>query len=1450
MEAPLKGDESISLVEKLLNLYYTTQDYPWTAHHINSYDQFVSQDMAAVVQASNPLILLEENIKDTSIYLYKAEIYIGGLNGDQLFIGTPTLSLQNTKEVRLLYPNEARLRNLTYKSQIQADIFVRLTYTNPETREQEIIELNPETEPALKRYPLFEMPVMLHSRYCLLNKKPLSFLKEAGECVYDYGGYFIIDGSEKILVTSQQQAFNTLYISQKPRDPKVAYQALISCLNPTTRSIRRVGFNLNRRSNTIEVQIPYVRKPVPLFVLFRALGIQTDEDIIRTILPNVDSDETKILEPMLDESIVDAFPFLDTYSSVQYIKVLTKGFSDEHVMDVLHNNLFAHCEDNLITRAMYLGDCVRKILRVAAGIDEQTDRDDTRNQRCLTSGILLRMLFQGVYESWTKQALLTFDKEYRYNKSIYKGSNFSNLFSSATLPSMLISNTITEGLMRGFKGKWGARAGSEEGGVLQMLSRLSYMDFLSHCRRLSLDFDTSMKLQGPRRLHTSQYGYFCTNETPSGASIGITKNMNVLTSISTYCLPQKVVKWLFERAGVISCEEVTPSIASMGVPVFLNSGLLGYTIRPNDLVRVIKLMKWTGCLPAFISVGFSIRDKYVFLNIDEGRPLRPLIHLEGGKIPIEKLRAAKTWRDLFLGNLPITANHTLSTNIFVDPLANVETVDLESYEKALTPYAGCVEYIDPYEHNETYIANFPEHVQADTTHLEIHPSTMFGLMTSMIPYANHNQGVRNQLSCSQSKQGLSLFATNFQNRFDNQVHVLCYSEAPLVRTLYFDHVANGNMGYGQNLVLAMGCFTGYNQEDGIVMNADALQRGLFNSICYRSYEVFEEFDSDDPKVKTETRIGNPANTPAWTNLKAGLDYTKLDERGIIREGTFVDENTVLVGRYMRAEGGAIRDASLTPQVWTSGVVEKVVVMMDNKGRALVKVRVTQYRFPELGDKFSNRHGQKGTIGMMIRAHDMPRTKDGLIPDMIMNTHAIPSRMTIAQLLEALLGKAACMAGAIGNATTFMNTGSPHEAIGKVLRDQLGMEPIGEEILYDGTTGVMIPSTIFVGNVYTMRLKHMVEDKWNARAEGRREQRTHLPTGGRGNQGGLRIGEMERDAIVGHGIMSFVRESYMKRADGATFMVCNGCGTIPIYNEKDNFTICPLCDGPVRFYGDSVNNLQIVPVTKKSNVTFSKVEMPYSLKLLEQELSSYMNVGMRFLTNADLQTISSPGIKKLTAGEQEIALSKELPRRIILDTNVPEFREAEEEEEGQGEVFPETEEEAAGELATETMPGAIGAVVSGDIDAEEMPVQLEGPPSPLPPPPQAMGQVQTTNITSLAPTAPLGNAPYLVVPLPSSAAAAFTAPPGMAQPMGETRQIIVNTNTAPPAQMLTTGIPGAGPVFAVDTSESALKAQGLNPAANVSGNVTARARSNSPRRAEGGAPAPTYNSNVKVNVVKT
>jgi hypothetical protein len=499
-----------------------------------------------------------------------------------------------------------------------------------------------------------------------------------------------------------------------------------------------------------------------------------------------------------------------------------------------------------------------------------------------------------------------------------------------------------------------------------------------------------------------------------------------------------------------------------------------------------------------------------------------------------------------------------------------------------------------------------------------------------------------------------MYATNFQNRYDNAANILCYGEAPLVRTLSYDVLGGGMMPYGTNLIMAIMPFNGYNQDDGIIFNYDSFQRGMFRSINYRSYETFEEVDK---MAGTTSSIGNPAKIPQWTDLKPGRDYTKLDERGIIKAGEFVDENTVLVGKYIQDKSGKVKDASLTPQVWTSGRVESSVVTINNMGLMLVKIRITQDRIPELGDKFSTRHGQKGTIGMLYRAHDLPRSASGIVPDMFVNPHCIPSRMTVAQLMEMLFGQVCYENYMIGDATVFTSDPSAPEAIGRVLEGQFGLEKNNNFILYDGASGKQMETSVFMGPVFGMRLKHMTEDKWNARAEGRREQRTRQPTGGRGQQGGLRIGEMERDGLAAHGISGFLRESLMERADKAQIRICNGCGTVPIYNDLQNLFVCSLCDGPVQFVGTNSNNIEILPTAKKSLATTSVVEIPYATKLLADELQAYMNMGIRILTGKNLSKLETSQIALPMGADIQAAIARPLPERVLPETRVPEFREA-------------------------------------------------------------------------------------------------------------------------------------------------------------------------------------------------
>lgn len=1590
----ITGDTAREMARSLIDRYFRTNLYPYTKHHIDSYDQFLKTDLISTFKAQNPFIILKDIIDESrNLYKYKIEIFIGGENGDKLEIGTPTVNLQNGKDIRLLFPNEARLRNLTYAASVYADIDVHITYTADKT----IPTSTPEIV-NLTGIELFKIPIMLHSSYCLLHNKPKEFLRVAGECTQDNGGYFIVDGSEKILVTQQEQAFNTLYITKQKSSTKPNYiYATIACLNQQSRTTKRIAFGISRKTedhNCIVVSLPMVRKAIPLFILFRALGFQSDKEIIQCIFPDIESAEAKLLMPYLYESIKQAESVYNTNLAIQYIKIFTKGFSEIHVLDIIRNQLFIHMPNDTTRQALFLGDCVRRIIRVHAGFDEPTDRDDTQNQRCHVSGFLIQMLFNNIYSNWKKKVSYAIDLEYNKNVSIYDNNQFKNMFMPEKISSIFALEYMTESIMRGFKGKWAVGYGEEKAGVLQQLSRLSYCDFMSHCRRLTLDTGGDTEIIGPHKLHPSQYGYFCTNETPSGKSIGITKNLTIMATFSIHSDATPLMNWLKTRGRVYDPEILNIDQKIAYVPLYINNGLFGYTAKPQLIVKVLKAFKRAGCISYSTSITFSVKKRRVQIFVDQGRPLRPLIHLEDAKIPVDKIKSLRTWRDLVMGTLPERAGADLSSTEFIDPFA-ADNIQLEEYYDKLLPYTGALEYIDPYEQNESYIANYPEYITPETTHMEIHPSTILSLMTGVIPFPHHNQSPRNQLSCSQSKQGLSIYATNWKNRFDNNTHVLCYGEAPLSRSLYSNYLGEGKMPYGMNCVLAIACWSGYNQEDGIVMNKDAVERGMFRNITYRSYEAFEE---DDKMTRTKKRFANPAKVQNWKDLKPGLDYSKLDAYGVIREGEIIDENTVIIGAFTTTESGQIIDSSITPQVWTTGRVDKVVQMVSNQGLRLIKIRAVQDRIPELGDKFcltpdhevltergwinidnvtsedkvctlndgkieysipsnfykftcndeelyhissqqvdllttlnhkmyikrrnknnyelieaekiigkrvqykkdginnntdyqlelpfnnhhsainvnlnmslfleffgywmsdgwvstikhdngntlenrielslgrehdiqrvkalltnmgynpsingtrvilynkqladylqqfslgainkrlpdwvwklsqgqcrillsgliagdgtvmkngverfftsstgladdfqrlclhagwsankakiqdagteivicgrktksnadywgltinkhknnpmvnhghtktqkvqieekvkytgnvycievpshifyvrrngkavwtgnSNRHGQKGTIGALLRGHDMPRTADGIVPDMIMNPHAIPSRMTIGQNLEQLLGKAAAAAGAIGDATAFMNDGSPEEYIGALLEAR-GFEKYGNEIMYNGATGEQLMGSIFVGPVYGMRLKHMVQDKIQARGKGRKEQKTHQPTGGRSNQGGLKIGEMDRDAIASYGIASFFRESFMDRSDGAKFPICTGCGTFPIYNPKLGIAICSLCDGPVKFAGDTIHNMEILPPLSKPKSKIVEVEMPYATKLLNNELETYLNMGLRYITTSGVQRLRP---FELTA--EGTAAIRELRPLELPDTFVPEY----------------------------------------------------------------------------------------------------------------------------------------------------------------------------------------------------
>ena len=1210
---------------RFLEKYFKENDFALTRHHIDSYEQCVYEEIPSIIHSTNPLTFMKEPLDaDAGIYAYRVEIFIGGdvesPSQLALTISPPTVTLDGGNTVRRMLPNEARLRDLTYAAQISSDILIRVTFTKAREGAPGSYDMEVKEAPIIRNFPLFKLPILLRSRLCATGIEDPARLEELGECRNDYGGYFIIQGAEKILITRGEQAFNSLYVEKKaPGQDSAAYASVVS-LHPETKQTRRVALYV-MHSGAIRVAVPMIRGVFPLFILFRALGVESDEEIIRMIFP-----ESHALETDLVACIHDAYPIMNRYTAIQYMKTLTKGATEAHVLDILQNLMLPHVPDEPLLRAQYLAMMTKEVLMVGAGLKPNTDRDEMRQQRFLTTGILVRELFNACWKDWRNALAETVDRAYRQNSQLYQGYAVFDLFAEANLGKLFQPEMLNMAIMRGFRGRWGTNEMNIKTGVLQPLARISYLDAMSHTRRVVSDFDTGMKTTGPRKLHTTQVGYFCTSETPQGAHIGVTKNMSITTQFSLGASAKPVYDWLRMKGGLIAVADTTASLRATAATVQINGGTVGFTLDPAGLVRTLRLLKWNACMSPTASISFNTLDKTVRIYLDEGRPVRPLWHLgEEGAAFLERLPMLRemSWRDLVFGSLPATTSASLRTVRFLDPLGVRVDATFEDYRTMLAPTAGFIEYCDPVELNEAFVSwwGSAEDLTVEHTHCEIHPSVMMGLMASMIPYSNHNQAPRNQLSNSQSKQAIGYMATNIQSRFDTYGSQLCYGESPLCRTFYYEAVGGGEMPYGFNCIIAATSDSGYNQDDGLIINRDSVARGMFHNLSFRSYDCSEEVDS---RTQVHSHIANPGAVPTWTALRPGLDYSKLDERGIIREGETVDDTTVLVGRYMVLPAtNEVKDASIIPGLHTQGRVDAVVVLHQGDGHLLVKVRVIEMRIPSLGDKFSSRHGQKGTIGMFVPSADLPRTAEGLVPDVMVNPGGLISRMTVAQLVEMVAGRVGVEVMSKFNATTFCNDGAFVGQLGDVLQE-LGLSRAGDSVLYSGLSGKQLATDIFMCPLYFMRLRHLTEDKVNSRGAGRREVRTHQPTGGRANEGGLRIGEMERDSLCSHGVSTFLQESMMKRGDATDFWICNGCGRIPIYNEAEGLFVCPTCDGPLEWTGVTAETLTMQLPTKQSRATFSRIAMPYTLKLVDQEMTSIGNMGMRFITEGSVARLHEEG----------------------------------------------------------------------------------------------------------------------------------------------------------------------------------------------------------------------------------
>jgi hypothetical protein len=447
--------------------------------------------------------------------------------------------------------------------------------------------------------------------------------------------------------------------------------------------------------------------------------------------------------------------------------------------------------------------------------------------------------------------------------------------------------------------------------------------------------------------------------------------------------------------------------------------------------------------------------------------------------------------------------------------------------------------------------------------------------------------------------------------------ILNSGQIPLLKSKYLEYINKEEMPYGVNAIVAIMSYTGYNVEDAILINAGSVARGIFRTTYFSMYETREE--SSKISGNMTNSYFSDVHTKNVTGLKPGYDYSQLDKYGLIKENTQLNDKIVVIGKVTSntVDSDVVIDSSVFPKKGQLGYVDKSFITEGEEGTRIAKIRIREERIPAIGDKMASRAGQKGTLGLIIPEEDMPFTEDGIRPDLIINPHALPSRMTIGQLVECLFGKACAMYGGFGDCTAFETKG-PHTKVYGSMLVNAGFHSSGNQVLYNGMTGDQIYSDIYIGPTYYMRLKHMVKDKINYRALGPRTVLTRQTVQGRANDGGLRIGEMERDGVLAHGASAFLNESFMIRGDEYYMAVCNKTGCIAVYNSSLNLFLSPFADGPIKFNTTLDGKLNIQNISRFGR-DFSIVRVPYALKLLIHELQT-MNIQMRIITEDNVDQI--------------------------------------------------------------------------------------------------------------------------------------------------------------------------------------------------------------------------------------
>ncbi len=1119
-------------------------------------------------------------------------------------LGEPTIREANGSE-HPSTPMECRLRKLTYMSPVTIDFqIVRNGIPSPK---EEGVQVG-------------NMPIMVRSKRCNLHPAHIAgdrqlypttsnedsdlwkdLLKSKGEDPLDPGGYFIINGTERVLISTEDLDPNRVTVEINNRYAKRTEVAKIFSQKDGMRKPLTVE---KRRDGMLMVKISTAgTTPIPVVLLMRALGIDNDQEIFTAIAGPTDTfkyivaniNEVNDNEEYAVQNMLEAHEWLQK----KFAAGQQKDYREARVDQLLDRELLPHLGDQGTDRkkkAVFLGRIVRQVLEMAMHSKEPNDKDHYANKRVRLAGDLIEDLFRVSSNQLARDLKYQLERHHNRKREL-------------RITSCLRPDVLTSKIMHALAtGNWvGGRSG-----VSQLLDRTTYLAALSHMRRVTSPLVRSQPHFEARDLHPTHWGRLCPNETPEGQNCGLVKNAAQMIDVSEYISEQDVRNQLDEL------DVYQPDDWSDGDRVHVNGDIYGIHKRGTNLVRHFKSARRRGTIPPEVSIRYDSENRDIFINTDKGRILRPLLILYDGapRLTSQHLDAltqgemtfrnlvnegiiewvdAEEEEDLYIAPKPFVLPATVPKGKFAGrPITN-ESVEWTNLGEPGATEAKLKARIRM-PNNDWEVASFsvPLEYTPEHSHCEIDPQLVLGVCASLIPYPEHNSTPRVTGGTAMVKQSLGLPSSNYRLRPDTRAHILHYPQRSITRTRAMETTNFDERPGGQNFIVAIMSLHGYNMQDAVIMNRGSIDLGLGRSTFMRTYNA-ERRRFPGGQVEEIEKPGT--SLQEVKGLKPDESYVHLEADGLPLPEKYLEGGDVLVGktsppRFLEeSSGGAFlmaqerRESSMLVRHGEKGWVDNVYVTESLDSGRMVRVMVRSHKVPEVGDKFASRHGQKGVIGRLVNPEDMPFTADGVVPDLIINPHAIPSRMTVAHVLEMIGGKVGSLEGRRIDGTAFRG-----EKEGS-LRDGLirnGFAHSGRETMINGETGQAYPAEIFIGCIYYQRLHHLVSSKIHARSRGRVQILTRQPTEGRARQGGLRFGEMERDCLIAHGASMVIKDRLLDESDGIDMYVCAQSGHLAWYDPKRRTYVSPI-------HGDGAE--------------VYKVQTSYAFKLLLDEMKS-LGVAMR------------------------------------------------------------------------------------------------------------------------------------------------------------------------------------------------------------------------------------------------